>query len=87
MEKNDEDKVWVTISRTINLGNYESYKVEAGYSQTIGANAPTMLMEKMLKRITAVVTEQTTSVQEESLPKRKKKSSKHEDLDAGDAQY
>lgn len=32
--KNDENKVWVTVAHTINLGNYESVKIEAGYSQT-----------------------------------------------------
>ena len=31
----DDDKVWVTISRTINLGNYENIKIEAGLSQTL----------------------------------------------------
>jgi hypothetical protein len=30
-----DDKVWVTVSRTINLGNYENIKVEAGMSQTL----------------------------------------------------
>lgn len=35
MEKNEEDKVWVTISRTINLGNYENIKIDAGMSQTL----------------------------------------------------
>lgn len=32
---NDEDKVWVSISHTINIGNYENYKIEFGQSQTI----------------------------------------------------
>ena len=32
---NDGDKVWVTISRNVNLGNYESYKLDAGFSRTI----------------------------------------------------
>ena len=33
--KNEDDKVWVTISRTINLGNYESLKIDAGLSYTL----------------------------------------------------
>lgn len=33
MEKNEEQKIWVTISETINLGNYENVKVEAGFSR------------------------------------------------------
>jgi hypothetical protein len=32
---NDGDKVWITISRNVNLGNYESYKLDAGFSRTI----------------------------------------------------
>lgn len=35
IETNSEDKVWVTLSRTINLGNYENIKIDAGISQTI----------------------------------------------------
>jgi len=34
-KEKEEDKVWVTIERTVNLGNYESYKLQAGVSQTI----------------------------------------------------
>jgi hypothetical protein len=33
MEEKD-DKIWVTASYTMNLGNYESLKIEAGFSQT-----------------------------------------------------
>lgn len=33
--QNKEDKVWVTIDRTINLGNYENLKISAGLSRTI----------------------------------------------------
>lgn len=29
------EQIWVTISRTINLGNYESIKVEAGTSYSL----------------------------------------------------
>jgi len=46
--KNDEDKVWLTITRKVNLGNYESYDVQAGYSVTVkeGEN-PMDLLEQM----------------------------------------
>lgn len=33
--QNKEDKVWVTLEKTINLGNYESVKVIVGQSRTI----------------------------------------------------
>ena len=32
-----EDKVWVTIGGTINLGNYENIKIDMGQSRTITA--------------------------------------------------
>jgi uncharacterized protein (DUF2147 family) len=36
--QNKEDKVWVTIDRTINLGNYENLKISAGMSRTLKEN-------------------------------------------------
>lgn len=33
---NSEDKIWVTIGGTINLGNYENVKIDMGQSRTIG---------------------------------------------------
>ena len=44
---NDGDKVWVTISRNVNLGNYESYKLDAGFSRTIkiGENPMELIAE------------------------------------------
>ena len=32
---NKDDKVWVTVTYTVNLGNYENIKIEAGLSQTL----------------------------------------------------
>jgi len=47
-----EDKVWVTVSMTQNLGDYENVKVDSGYSRTInkGEN-PIELMENMQDEI------------------------------------
>jgi hypothetical protein len=34
MSKTDEsNKIWVTVSETINIGNYESVKVDVGFSE------------------------------------------------------
>ncbi len=43
----NDDKAWITISRNINLGNYESYKIEAGFNRTIqiGENPIDLLIE------------------------------------------
>jgi len=46
MEKNEEQKVWVTVSETINIGNYESIKIEAGFSRSYGKTKdPVQLIE------------------------------------------
>jgi len=35
MKENTEDKVWITVTRKVNLGNYESAEIQAGFSQSI----------------------------------------------------
>ena len=45
MEKNEEQKVWVTVSETINIGNYESIKIEAGFSRSYAKKDPVQLIE------------------------------------------
>ena len=40
--KNDGDKVWVTVSNTINLGNYNSVKIEMGFNKTIPEDSSSM---------------------------------------------
>jgi len=32
---NEQDKVWVNIERTVNLGNYENVKISLGESKSI----------------------------------------------------
>jgi len=55
MEKNEENKVWVTISETINTGNYNSVKVEAGYSKTYNKESPTMLIEDGMNELLQII--------------------------------
>lgn len=33
-----DDKIWVNISRTVNLGDYNSVKIELGVSQTVNSS-------------------------------------------------
>jgi hypothetical protein len=54
MEESKNDKVWVTISRTINLGNYENVKIDCGMSQTINeGEAPINLIENIQNELSA----------------------------------
>jgi hypothetical protein len=59
---NEPDKVWVTISHTVNLGNFESYKVEAGYSKTIIDEEPLDMINEMHHELRAVVIEKAQRV-------------------------
>lgn len=57
-KRNDDDKVWVTISSTINLGNYENFKIEAGKSLTIKKNNnPNELIDDIIDELIEIVDE------------------------------
>jgi hypothetical protein len=61
--KSEENKVWVTISHTVNLGNYESYKFDAGYSQTLLRDEdPIEKMDKMQEELRLFVLEKAQRV-------------------------
>lgn len=54
--KNEEPKVWVTVSETINIGNYESIKIDAGYSKTYSAKEnPEELIKEGINEIQKIV--------------------------------
>lgn len=54
MSKKDPDKVWITVSETINTGNYESVKIEAGYSREYEGD-PTAAISKGIDEMRDVV--------------------------------
>lgn len=53
---NDGDKVWVTVSFTANLGNYESLKLEAGYSKTYTTEEPLDLIDEIADEVIENIT-------------------------------
>ena len=66
---NDEDKVWVTVMRNVNLGNYESYKVEAGYSRTIKTDEnPMELLREMEAELAPFVNKQARLLKKKRRP-------------------
>ena len=84
MEKNDEDKVWVTISRTINLGNYENIKIEAGLSQTLTKKGNLEIRTKLgtcSDLVWDMLLEKCADYYEQLQPKKKKKKKKFNDDD------
>ena len=36
--QNDQDKIWVNVERTVNLGNYSNIKLSVGESRTVRPN-------------------------------------------------
>jgi phosphosulfolactate synthase (CoM biosynthesis protein A) len=93
--QNKEDQIWVTISRTINLGNYSNVKIEVGASQTvISEKYPIVAMSELCDEVFEVLKEKGKKYKKElkktnksdSTTKRIKKPwIKHvEDLDAKD---
>ena len=51
----EEEQVWVTVSYTVNLGNYESAKVEMGTRQNVESQDPAdvrvALCEKLMDEV------------------------------------
>lgn len=73
MTTNDEDKIWITVSHTINTGNYESIKIETGFSRTITeGESPYDLIKRHTKRLIDQTTEQADEVRS-SIKKLKRK--------------
>ena len=73
-----EEKVWVTVSYTVNLGNYESARVEMGTSENVGTREPsevrTQLCEKLIVEVSELGEEMRNATQ-----KRFSRRKKHED--------
>lgn len=56
VESSDSQKIWITVSNTINTGNYNSVKIDAGYTKTYTDkdNPVTMIedgVEELLKSL------------------------------------
>lgn len=60
---NAQDQVWVTVNYTVNIGNYENIKVEAGTSRTINEGEdPVTLRKELTKKLLEEVIESGESV-------------------------
>lgn len=70
MEKK-EDQVWVTIKRTINLGNYENITVEAGMqSSPKGSDTQPELLEELCDTVWEIVLERSKEYKRVLKPKK-----------------
>ena len=58
-----EDKVWVTMAATVNLGNYENIKIDTGQSRTVGPDDdPDELRMEMARKILSDVVDMIDEV-------------------------
>jgi len=68
----DEDKVWITIKSIVNLGNFENYAVEAGFSRTLKPKEnPIEVLEEMDEELSEYVIKTTKAVKSGKTLKRK----------------
>lgn len=56
------DKSWVTISYTVNMGNYESMRIEMGFSKTHGKKPPIKEIEKMYDELEKKLHQKVSSI-------------------------
>jgi len=86
--QNEEDKVWVTLERTINLGNYENIKISAGLSQTVtNKNKISSALDVCCDIVWEILVEKSDEYTQQLVPKPKKKFKKEYRGDAGDIEH
>ena len=62
-ESSKEQKVWITVSNTINTGNYNSVKVDAGYTKVYNEDEnPLKLIEDGVDELLKVLKKKTKAV-------------------------
>jgi hypothetical protein len=65
---NDGDKIWITVSKTMNLGQYENIKIEGGFSQTIKhGEDPIELIEVAEKELSTLISRRSRILQKKEL--------------------
>lgn len=67
MEKESkEQKVWITVSETINIGNYNSIKIDAGYSKSYNKESPTTLIESGVDELLKIIQKKSKKIRKNS---------------------
>lgn len=55
MTKDKKQKIWLMVSETINTGNYNSVKIEAGFSKVYDKENPTELIDSDMDALLQVI--------------------------------
>ena len=50
-----EQKVWVTLSETVNTGSYENTKIEAGFSKAYTTENPLHVIENGVNELNTIL--------------------------------
>jgi len=64
MIKVDEDKIWITVNYTVNLGNFEFIKLEAGMSRSYDNEKPLKAIEELTDDILDLITQKGEDARE-----------------------
>ena len=60
--KNDGDKVWITVSQNVNMGNYQSFSTEVGMSKTYDEKEnPEKLIDELSEKLFSVLKKKVKS--------------------------
>lgn len=55
MKNNKKQRIWINVSETINIGNYNSVKVEAGYSKFYDTENPNQMIDSDMDALLDVI--------------------------------
>ena len=68
-EKNEQPKIWIGVSETINTGAYESVKIEAGYSRTYEKEDPIELIDSGVDELRKAIKKKAKQIRKKSKKK------------------
>ncbi len=54
-QQDDTPKVWITVTEKINIGNYESLEIQAGYSKCYTKEDPKELINQGIDELQSII--------------------------------
>lgn len=69
--ENENNQIRVYVSRTINLGDYDSMKIEGGFSRTLEEGEdPFQLIERNVKRLALQIEQQALEIEKKNFDRK-----------------
>jgi len=70
---NKDNKIWVTVSHTIPLANYENAKIEIGMETTLSPREiPADSIDSLFDQLSDILYEKSRKIKRQYLPKKEK---------------